>query len=80
MYTQIVKGVEELVSEFEVQGTAAGYLACLIAILYFGTVYCLETMGSSTIWKGSVRGFLADYAYVVGFTHLSLRRLVGIHH
>ena len=37
----------------------------MIAILYFGTIYGLETLGSSTIWKPSVRGLLADYAYVV---------------
>ncbi|KAG4264785.1 hypothetical protein FPRO03_00069 [Fusarium proliferatum] len=72
---RIVKGVEELVNEFDKGGQAAGYLACLIAILYFGTVYSLEKIGSSTIWKASVRTVLADYAYVfgtlfwVGFSH-----------
>ncbi|RBA12700.1 hypothetical protein FPRO05_04150 [Fusarium proliferatum] len=71
----IIKGVEELVNEFDKGGQAAGYLACLIAILYFGTVYGLEKIGSSTIWKASVRTVLADYAYVfgtlfwVGFSH-----------
>lgn len=64
-----VKGVEELVNEFKVEGNPAGYLACLIAILYFGTVYSLEKMGSSTIWKGGVREILADYAYVVSLAH-----------
>ncbi len=59
-----VKGVEELVNEFQ-GGLAAGYLACLIAILYFGTVYALENTGSSTMWRESLRGVLADYAYVV---------------
>ncbi|CVK85072.1 related to human band 3 anion transport protein [Fusarium mangiferae] len=71
----IIKGVEELVNEFDKGGQAAGYLACLIAILYFGTVYGLEKIGSSTIWKASARTLLADYAYVfgtifwVGFSH-----------
>ncbi|SCV33735.1 related to human band 3 anion transport protein [Fusarium fujikuroi] len=71
----VIKGVEELVNEFDKGGQAAGYLACLIAILYFGTVYSLEKIGSSTIWKASVRTVLADYAYVfgtlfwVGFSH-----------
>ena len=61
-----VKGVEELVNEFE-GGSAAGYLACVIAILYFGTVYALEKIGSSTLWKEQLRGVLADYAYVVSY-------------
>ncbi|KXH45332.1 hypothetical protein CSIM01_13555 [Colletotrichum simmondsii] len=71
-----VKGVEELVNEFDAEGSAAGYLACMIAILYFGTVYTLEKMGSSTLWTSGYRGILADYAYVfatifwVGFSHI----------
>ncbi|KAL6917217.1 hypothetical protein FSST1_008712 [Fusarium sambucinum] len=71
----IIKGVEELVNEFDQEGSAAGYLACIIAILYFGTVYGLERLGSSTFWKPGVRTILADYAYVfgtlfwVGFSH-----------
>ncbi|OAA75805.1 Bicarbonate transporter, eukaryotic [Akanthomyces lecanii RCEF 1005] len=71
----LIKGVEELVNEFQ-GGLAAGYLACLIAILYFGTVYALENTGSSTMWKESLRGVLADYSYVfstifwVGFSHI----------
>ncbi|KAI8311507.1 putative transporter [Colletotrichum sp. SAR11_59] len=72
----IIKGVEELVNEFTTEGSAAGYLACLIAILYFGTVYALEKLGSSTLWRADFRGILADYAYVfatvfwVGFSHI----------
>ncbi|KAI8243232.1 putative transporter [Colletotrichum sp. SAR 10_98] len=72
----IIKGVEELVNEFITEGSAAGYLACLIAILYFGTVYALEKLGSSTLWRAGFRGILADYAYVfatvfwVGFSHI----------
>ncbi|SCB65733.1 unnamed protein product [Fusarium graminearum] len=71
----IIKGVEELVNEFDQQGPASGFLACIIAILYFGTVYGLEKLGSSTVWKPGVRTILADYAYVfgtlfwVGFSH-----------
>jgi hypothetical protein len=60
-----VKGVEELVNEFNQEGLAAGYLACIIAILYFATVYTLEKLGSSTVWKAGIRLILADYAYVV---------------
>ncbi|KXX76196.1 Boron transporter 1 [Madurella mycetomatis] len=61
----IIKGVEELVNEFDEYGSTAGYLACMIAILYFASVYSLEKLGSGKIWKAGFRGFLADYAYVV---------------
>ena len=60
-----VKGVEELVNEFSAHGRDAGYLACMIAILYFLTIYGLEKLGSSTFARPSIRGFLADYAYPV---------------
>ncbi|KAL5390682.1 hypothetical protein DPSP01_001753 [Paraphaeosphaeria sporulosa] len=72
----MVKGVEELVNEFEVAGNDAGYLSCVIGILYFGSVYGLEKLGGSTLWKPWFRGLLADYAYVfptlfwVGFAHI----------
>jgi hypothetical protein len=64
----VVKGVEELVNEFDQSGSAAGYLAYIIAILYFGTVYTLEKLGSSTVWSTGMRLILADYAYVVSTT------------
>ena len=68
------EGVEELINEFSAtEGSAAGYLACIIAILYLGSIYSLEKLGPSTVWKAGFRGFLADYAYVV-----SLRRPLGI--
>ncbi|BCS07974.1 hypothetical protein ALUC_20344A [Aspergillus luchuensis] len=61
-----IKGVEELVNEFTVYGPTAGFMSCMIAILYFFTVYGLELLGSSTICRPWFRGLLADYAYVVG--------------
>ncbi|PKY05761.1 hypothetical protein P168DRAFT_266477 [Aspergillus campestris IBT 28561] len=69
MYVGIIyciKGVEELVNEFDTHGHSAGYLGCVIAMLYFLTIYALEKLGSSTVWRPGVRGFLADYAYVIG--------------
>ncbi|KAK8116894.1 Hco3- transporter family protein [Apiospora kogelbergensis] len=72
----MVKGVEELVYEFEQHGATAGYLSCIIAILYFASVYSLEKLGQSTVWKPWFRSILADYAYVfatlfwVGFSHI----------
>lgn len=52
-------------NEFSVEGNAAGYLACMIAILYFGSIYGLEKLGASVMWKPWFRSLLADYAYVV---------------
>ncbi|RYP77631.1 hypothetical protein DL771_000999 [Monosporascus sp. 5C6A] len=72
----IIKGVEELINEFHEGGSAAGYLACVIAILYFATVYGLEKLGQGKMWRVGVREILADYAYVfctlfwVGFSHI----------
>ncbi|EAQ90351.1 hypothetical protein CHGG_02286 [Chaetomium globosum CBS 148.51] len=72
----IIKGVEELVNEFDEYGSTAGYLACMIAILYFASVYALEKLGNGRIWQAGFRGILADYAYVfctvfwVGFSHI----------
>lgn len=60
-----VKGVEELANEFDVGGYSAGYLSCVIALLYFATVYLLEKLGSSVVWNPFVRGIIADYSYVV---------------
>jgi hypothetical protein len=70
-----VKGVEELVYLFEVSGFEGGYLSIFIAMLLFGSVYALEKIGGSTIWKPWIRGILADYSFVfptlfwVGFSH-----------
>ena len=37
-------------------------------ILYFLSIYGLEKLGSSTVWRAGYRGIFADYAYVVSFT------------
>lgn len=65
-----VKGVEELVAEFTTFNSTQGYLSCVIAILYFGTIYSLEAIGQSTLLRPWFRGILADYAYPVRFLHL----------
>jgi len=72
----MIKGVEELVSLFDSYGSVDGYLSCIIAILYFGTVYTFEKLGSGTLATSWARGLLADYAYPiatifwVGFSHI----------
>ncbi|KAF1918972.1 anion exchange family protein [Ampelomyces quisqualis] len=68
MYVGIIyciKGVEELVYLFEPTTTAGGYLSIVIAILYFGSVYGLEKLGTSTLWKPWIRGILADYSFAL---------------
>ncbi|TGO33525.1 hypothetical protein BHYA_0242g00180 [Botrytis hyacinthi] len=75
----MIKGVEELVSLFDSYGSVDGYLSCVIAILYFGTVYALEKIGRGTLAKPWAREILSDYAYPsfqiatifwVGFSHI----------
>ena len=72
----LVKGVELLIVEFERYGPRKGYLGVVIALLYFFTVYALESVGSGTWFKPWVRDFLGDYAYPVSFAiqHSDTRR------
>ncbi|KAH8707614.1 HCO3 transporter family-domain-containing protein [Phaeosphaeriaceae sp. PMI808] len=60
-----IKGVEELVYLFEPTSISGGYLSIVIAILYFGSVYGLEKLGSSTLWTPGVRSILADYSFAI---------------
>ena len=60
-----VKGVEELVSEFSDYGSVDGFMAVVIALLFFGTVYALEAVGSGIWFRPWFRGVLGDYAYPV---------------
>ncbi|KAI9676996.1 MAG: hypothetical protein M1817_006835 [Caeruleum heppii] len=62
----LIKGVEELVSEFTQRDAVDGFMSCLIAILYFGTIYALERIGQGVLFKPWFRGILADYAYPLG--------------
>lgn len=69
MYVGIIyisKGIEELISEFEDGGSTAGYMSVMIALLYFGTIYGLEKIGSSSMFYPWIRTVIADYAYVFG--------------
>ncbi|KAI4170336.1 MAG: hypothetical protein LQ343_005089 [Gyalolechia ehrenbergii] len=76
MYVGIIYGVEELVAEFTTFDSTQGFISCVIAILYFGTIYSLETIGHSTLFRPWFRGVVADYAYPlgtifwVGFAHI----------
>ncbi|KAI4256148.1 MAG: hypothetical protein L6R42_006377 [Xanthoria sp. 1 TBL-2021] len=59
----IIKGVEELVAEITTFNSTQGFMACGMAILYFGTIYSFENIGQSTLFRPWFRGILADYAY-----------------
>ena len=65
-----------LTVEFRDYGSTDGFLSVIIALLFFGTVYCLEAVGRSQIMKPWMRGLLADYAYPIatifwtGFSHI----------
>jgi hypothetical protein len=70
-YIMLSQGVEELVSEFTARDPVDGFMSCLIAILYFGTIYALEGIGQSILFRPWFREILADYAYPVCFPTLS---------
>jgi hypothetical protein len=59
-------------------------MSCMVAILFFGTVYALEKIGTSTLFTPWTRSILADYAYAfgtifwVGFCHIP-GRLKEVH-
>ena len=54
-----------LTAEFTHYGSLDGYMSTMIAILYFGTVYALESVGKSKLFRPTIRGILGDYAYPV---------------
>jgi len=60
-----VKGVQLLTTEFNDYGSEDGFMSVMIALLFFGTVYALEKVGSGKLFKPSIRGVLGDYAYPV---------------
>lgn len=63
--TGIEKGVEELSSQFYESSGRAGFLSCVIALSYWFTVYHLENVGSTRLWRGWMRKAISDYAYPV---------------
>ena len=77
--TTTVKGVEELVANFDEPGAnpaAAGYLGIIIALCFWATVWWLEGMGGTILIRSPVRKVLSDYAYPIatifwtGFSHI----------
>lgn len=72
----MIKGVEELVDEFVSNNAQAGFLAVVVALCYWFTVYVLELVPQTIIFTPAVRKLLSDYAYPIatlfwtGFVHI----------
>ena len=69
----VVKGVELLTVEFSSYDSADGFMSVMIGLLFFGTVYALEKVGGSNMFKPWIRSVLGDYAYPVRWVHSSRR-------
>jgi len=71
-----VKGVEELVAQFEESNAVAAYFSIVIALCYWFSVTALELIGTTTYFKPWIRKSLADFAYPIatiwwtGFSHI----------
>ena len=60
-----VKGVEELVANFDDSTPAAGYLGVIIALCFWATVWWLESIGGTRLLRPYWRKLLSDYAFPV---------------
>lgn len=71
-----VKGVEELVNQFDAMNYRSGYLSCVIALAYWFTVTKLEGVGETAYGRPWMRKAISDYAYPIatlwwtGFSHI----------
>jgi len=63
---QTVKGVEELIDQFNSSTATAGFLSVVVALCYFVTVYGLELLPGLSYFTPTIRKLLADYAFPVG--------------
>ena len=52
-------------AEYDDYGSIDGFMAVMIALLFFGTVYALEAIGRGIWFRPWFRELLADYAYPV---------------
>lgn len=60
-----VKGVEELIDQFNSSTYEAGFMSVVIALCYWFTVYALELLPITIVFTPTVRKVLSDYAYPV---------------
>lgn len=61
----VVKGVEELISQFTSSTLAAGFLSVVVALCFWATIYALETLPRTVLFTPTIRKLLSDYAYPV---------------
>lgn len=61
----LVKGIEELIDQFNSSTATAGFLSVVVALCYWATVYALELLPKTIMFKAPARKFLSDYAYPV---------------
>ena len=58
--------MQELISIFSEGSLAQGFLSTVIAICFMLTVYGLEYIGKTVMFRPTIRGLLADFAYPIG--------------
>lgn len=61
----VVKGVEELINQFNTSSYTAGFLSVVVALCYWATVYALELLPNMIAFTPVTRKLLSDYAYPV---------------
>jgi hypothetical protein len=61
------------VANFEESNPAAGYLGIVIALCFWFSVFILEYMGSTRLFRAPVRKVLSDYAYPVSIDNMQTR-------
>ncbi|KEQ90727.1 hypothetical protein AUEXF2481DRAFT_92700 [Aureobasidium subglaciale EXF-2481] len=72
----MIKGVQELIAQFDESSQAAGFLSIVVALCYWATVYALEMLPHTVVFTPVTRKLLSDYAYPIatlfwtGFVHI----------
>ncbi|KAI5205320.1 hypothetical protein E4T39_03112 [Aureobasidium subglaciale] len=59
----MIKGVQELIAQFDESSQAAGFLSIVVALCYWATVYALEMLPHTVVFTPVTRKLLSDYAY-----------------
>ncbi|GAB7350870.1 hypothetical protein MBLNU459_g1391t4 [Dothideomycetes sp. NU459] len=61
----MIKGVEELIDQFNSSTYTAGFLSVVVALCYWATVYALELLPNMIVFTPTTRKLLSDYAYPI---------------
>lgn len=73
----MIKGVEELIDQFNSSTSTAGFMSVIVALCYWFTVYALELLPVTIVFTPTIRKLLSDYAYPIatlfwsGFVHIN---------